>query len=155
MFGALKSFVAELSGGEKHPRGFDENDYRLATAALLLHAAAIDGEIAPAERELLHRLLKQRYDLDDDTTTQLIEAATAAEHEAIDLYHFTHLLNRSLDETERLRIIEMMWQIAYADGHVTDFEENLIWRAADLLSISSRDRIALRRRVARGEKPGA
>ena len=53
--------------------------------------------------------------------------------EAVDLYRFTSLLNRSLDEEGRCRIVEMMWQVVYADGDVTEFEDNLIWRAADLL----------------------
>ncbi len=97
---------------------------------------------------MLHALLKRRFELDDAATGRLIDAATVAEQEAIDLYHFTSLLNRTLDEESRLRLIEMMWQIAYADGRVTEFEDNLIWRAADLLGISSQNRIALRRRVA-------
>jgi uncharacterized tellurite resistance protein B-like protein len=78
----------------------------------------------------------------------LVAEATAAEQEAIDLYKFTAQLNRSLDETGRARIVEMMWQIAYADGGVTEFEDNLIWRAADLLGVSRDERIALRERVA-------
>jgi uncharacterized tellurite resistance protein B-like protein len=83
----------------------------------------------------------------------LVEAATEANREAIDLYQFTSLLNRSLDEAGRLRIVEMMWQLVYADGRVNEFEDNVIWRAADLLGISSRERIKLRRRVA-GERTG-
>ena len=154
MFDAFKSFVAELTSGDKHPSGFDENDYRLAAAALLLHAAAIDGNIDDAERGTLRALLKQRFDLDDAATNKLIAAATTAEHEAVDLYHFTRLLNRSLDEESRLRFVEMLWQIAFADGHVTEFEENLIWRAAELLGISSHERIALRQRVANTSKTG-
>ena len=68
--------------------------------------------------------------------------------EAIDLYHFTSLINRSLDEDGRRRVVEMMWEIAYADGRAGDFENNLIWRAADLLGVSSRQRIELGQRVA-------
>jgi uncharacterized tellurite resistance protein B-like protein len=155
MFDAFKSFVAELGSGQKHPSGFDENDYRLAATALLIHAAAIDGSISDVERKMLRALIKQRFDLDDTATDKLVEAATVAEHEAIDLYHFTHVLNRSLDDDGRLRLIEMMWQIAFADGRITEFEDNLIWRAADLLGISSRERIALRRRVGSKSTSGA
>ena len=78
----------------------------------------------------------------------MLAEATQAEHEAVDLYHFTRLLNRALDEDGRRRMVEMMWEIVYADGRVTEFESNLIWRAADLLGISSRERIELGRRVA-------
>jgi uncharacterized tellurite resistance protein B-like protein len=153
MFDALKSFLSDLSSGDKVPAMFDDNDHRLAAAALLIHSAAIDGRIADVERAKLHALLKQRYSLDDDATAALIEQATEAEQEAVDVYHFTRILLRSLDETGRVRIVEMMWEMAYADGHVTEFEDNLIWRTADLLGVSSHERIALRRRVADEAKP--
>ena len=55
---------------------------------------------------------------------------------------------RSVDEKGRLRIIEMMWELVYADGQVSEFEDNVVWRAADLLGISSRDRIELKHQVA-------
>jgi uncharacterized tellurite resistance protein B-like protein len=147
MFESLRSFVAEFVDGEKHPGQFAENDYRLAAVALLVHAAAIDGEISPRERDKLHAVVKQRFALDDASTDELIDMATRAEHEAVDLYHFTSLLNRTLDEEGRARIIEMMWQIVYADGRRDELEDNLLWRAADLLGVSPRERIELRRRI--------
>jgi uncharacterized tellurite resistance protein B-like protein len=55
---------------------------------------------------------------------------------------------RSVDEEGRLRIIEMMWELVYVDGEVSEFEDNVVWRAADLLGVSSRDRIELKRRTA-------
>jgi uncharacterized tellurite resistance protein B-like protein len=58
------------------------------------------------------------------------------------------LINRALDEDGRLRMVEMMWEMIYADGRVTEFEENVIWRASDLLGISARSRIEIRHRVA-------
>ena len=152
MFESFKSFIAEFVDGEKHPDQFAEDDYRLAAAAMLVHAAAIDGEMSQSERDKLHAVIKQRFALDDTATGELIEKATAAEHEAVDLYHFTHLLNRVLDEGGRAKVIEMMWQIVYADGRRDELEDNLLWRAADLLGISSRERIELRQQVAaRGE----
>jgi len=147
MFESFKSFIAEFVSGEKHPDQFAEDDYRLAAAAMLVHAAAIDGEMSQSERDKLHAVIKQRFALDDTTTDELITKATAAEHEAVDLYHFTHLLNRALDEDGRAKIVEMMWEIVYADGQRDELEDNLIWRAADLLGVSANERIALRRRV--------
>jgi uncharacterized tellurite resistance protein B-like protein len=52
-----------------------------------------------------------------------------------------------VDEAGRLRIVEMMWELAYADGAVTEFEDNVVWRAADLLGVSSRDRVELKHQV--------
>jgi uncharacterized tellurite resistance protein B-like protein len=148
MFEALKKFVSDLADGDTHPSRFADNDYRLAAAALLVHAAAIDGVVSDIERERLHAVIKRWLDLDDAATDELLSAATTAEQESIDLYHFTSLLGRSLDEEGRLRVIEMMWEIAFADGRVTEFEDNLIWRAADLLGVSTRERVELRQRLA-------
>ena len=148
MFESFRKFLVEVSQGGEHPAHFEHNDYRLAAAALLVHAAAIDGSISDVERNKLHSVIKQRFDLDEAETDALVAEATEAEHEAIDLYHFTSLINRVLDENGRRRVVEMMWEIVYADGRVTEFESNLIWRAADLLGISSRERIELGRRVA-------
>jgi uncharacterized tellurite resistance protein B-like protein len=147
MFESFKSFIVEFVNGEKHPDQFAEDDYRLAAAAMLVHAAAIDGEMSQSERDKLHAVIKQRFALDDATTDELITNATAAEHEAVDLYHFTHQLNRALDDDGRAKIVEMMWEIVYADGQRDELEDNLIWRAADLLGVSANERIALRRRV--------
>ena len=155
MFQGFRKFLSEVSEGEKHPAHFGHNDYRLAAAALLVHAAAIDGDISDIERDQLHGIIKRQFGLDEATTDELVAEAAEAEHEAIDLYHFTSLISRSLDEDGRRRVVEMMWEIAYADGRVDDFESNLIWRVADLLGISSRERIELGQRVAsrRGSAP--
>jgi uncharacterized tellurite resistance protein B-like protein len=155
MFKSFRKFLSDVSEGGKHPTHFEHNDYRLAAAALLVHTAAIDGNVSELERDKLHAVIKRQFGLDETTTDELVAEATEAEHDAIDLYHFTSLINRSLDEDGRRRVVEMMWEIIYADGHVTEFESNLIWRAADLLGISSRERIELGRRVAaqRGTDP--
>ncbi len=148
MFASLRKLVSEFADGDKHPSRFDDSDYRLSAAALLVHAAGIDGNVSQAERDKLRALIKQRFALDDSATDELVAEATEAEQESVDLYRFTSKLNRSLDEQGRARVIEMMWEIVYADGVVTEFENNLIWRAADLLGISGQERIALRARVA-------
>jgi uncharacterized tellurite resistance protein B-like protein len=148
MFDSFRRFLSEVSEGDKHPAHFAHDDYRLAAAALLVHAAAIDGDVTNAEREELLAVIRQQFKLDEATTDELVAEATEAENESIDLYHFTSLINRSLDEEGRRRVVEMMWEIAYADGDVDEFERNLIWRAADLLGVSSRERIELGQRVA-------
>ena len=148
MLQAFKHFLSELAGGEKDQKRFADNDYRLAAAALLIHAAMIDGGMSDAERNRLVGVLMLRFNLDEAAAHDLIAAAVEAEQQAVDLYRFTSLLNRALDENGRSQVVEMLWQIAYADDRITEFEDNLIWRAADLLHIPSRERIELRRRVA-------
>src|SRR5579884_4397498 len=89
MFDSLRKFISELAEGGKHPSRFEDDDYRLAAAALMVHAAAIDGEMSPVERDKLHAIIKGRFELDEETASELVEEATAAEQQAVDLYHFT------------------------------------------------------------------
>jgi uncharacterized tellurite resistance protein B-like protein len=76
-----------------------------------------------------------------------LKEAAAINRNAIDLYHFTRQLNEILDDGARNQIVRMMWEVVYADGHVNEFDENSIWRAADLLGVSSRRRVELRQLV--------
>ncbi|MBS0247146.1 MAG: TerB family tellurite resistance protein [Proteobacteria bacterium] len=148
MFDAILKFIGELGEDDQRAQTFADNDYRLAAAALLVHTAAIDGEISDVERARLHDLMMQRFKLDDEAADKLIARAEEVDERAVDLYHFTTRLNRALDDKQRARVVEMMWQVVFADGGVTEFEDNLIWRAADLLNVSREERIALRTRVA-------
>ncbi|MBY0382626.1 MAG: TerB family tellurite resistance protein [Xanthobacteraceae bacterium] len=149
MLDKLRQFISDVvSPTTQGERAFDDGDYRLAATALLIHVISLDGEPSEAEKRKLHALLEYRFNLDPGTADILIRDATLVEGEAVDLYHFTSVIMRSLNEGGRLRIVEMMWELVYADGRVSEFEENVVWRAADLLGISSRDRINLRHKVA-------
>jgi uncharacterized tellurite resistance protein B-like protein len=148
MLDRLSNLISEFVDGAKPAERFAGDDERLAAAALLIHVVMIDGQESQSEYDALRRVLQDQFDLDEVETGDLIAAAKAADSEAIDLYRFTSLINRRLDEAGRLRLVEMMWEIVYADGRMNEFEDNIVWRAADLLGISANDRITLRRRVA-------
>jgi uncharacterized tellurite resistance protein B-like protein len=151
MLDRLRTFISEIasfSGPETRP--FADDDYRLAAAALLIHVISIDGEPSAAEKRKLHAMIEDRFDLDPGTAGRLIAAATLVEGEAVDLYRFTSVIMRAVNEEGRLRIVEMMWELIYTDGEVSEFEDNVVWRAADLLGISAHDRIGLKHRVADG-----
>jgi uncharacterized tellurite resistance protein B-like protein len=154
MLQEIKRLFAELSGGGKHASHFDGDDYRVAAAALLVHVATLEGDLSETARAKLRALLRSQFSLDDGLTDELIETAVTADHEAVDFFHFTHLLMRSLNEEGRLRVVEMLWEMVFVDGGVSEFEDNVMWRVADLLAISPQDRIALRQRVA-GNRPSA
>jgi uncharacterized tellurite resistance protein B-like protein len=148
MFEALKTVISNLVEDTGPRNQLDNRDGRLATAALLIHVATVNGEMSAARRRALHAVLKSGFGLDDLTTVRLIDDAAAAERSAIDLYHFTHQLNEVLDDEGRRRTVKMMWEIVYAEGSVNEFEDNIIWRVADLLGVSSRQRVELRQETA-------
>ena len=148
MLDGLRQFIADIVAPQAQDRAFGDSDYRLAATALLIHVVSLDGQPSQAEQRKLHNLIESHFKLDRGTADRLIADATQVEGEAVDLYHFTSVLMRSLDEEGRKRIVQMMWELVYADGQVTEFEDNVVWRASDLLGISQRDRIELKHAVA-------
>jgi uncharacterized tellurite resistance protein B-like protein len=146
MLRSISEFIAEITSG-RHPESFEETDYRLAAAALLVHVAASDNEFGEAERERLREVLAYRFELGFEEADKLIAAAMRADREAVDLYQFTSLLNRALDEQGRKRVVEMMFEVAYADGQLSEFEDNVVWRVAELLHVPSRERVTIRRHM--------
>ena len=101
----------------------------------------------PATSLREEELLQARYDLDGNELRTLLGEADAREMESVDLYQFTSVLCRALDQDGRKRIVEMLWEVVLADGVVHEFEANLVWRAAELLGVSTRDRVTLRKAV--------
>ena len=122
-------------------------DKRLAAAALMVQVMAADGEIRPEEEEKLHTVLSDNYAVSKEDAKVLEKAAREAQGEAIDLYGFTSILKREMDMAERLALVEDLWEMVYADGELHEFEDNVVWRTAELIGIQSRDRMELKQRV--------
>lgn len=148
MLAALRRFLNDLGGGEGQV-AVGEDEVQLAAASLLFHVMAVDGVVTEQERATLTEVLQRQYSLDAEGAGVLVEQAQTAEAEAIDLYAFTSVLKRRLDETDRERIVEMMWRLVFADGAVHEFEDNVVWRVAELLGVSSQARIRLKQAVRR------
>ena len=120
MFEKLREFIAEVVSPGAQDQQFDDTGYRLAATALMIHVISLDGEPSAIEKDKLHSLIETRFGLDPGTADKLIAAATLVEGEAVDLYHFTSVIMRAVDETGRVRIVEMMWELVFADGKVSD-----------------------------------
>ena len=137
----------DLAGETVDDRLFAHGDHRVATAALLVHLVAVDGVIDEQEQATLKAVLKEKFDLSEDETADLIAVASQQDKEAVDFYHFTSILKRELDEQGRIEMIEMMWELVFADGQIDEFEDNMVWRVSELLGVSRRDRIRMRQHV--------
>jgi uncharacterized tellurite resistance protein B-like protein len=146
MLDRIRRFVADLSQAEDSPE-FTDDDHRVAAAALLIRVMQADGVTAEGEREVLHRMIKDSFGLDDADAARLTAEAQHRDEEAIDLFAFTSVLKRHLDRDQRLHLIEMMWTMVFADGSVSELEDNIVWRVAELLGISTRDRVLLKQRI--------
>ncbi len=143
----LKDISERFSGTAPVEQDLGEEEVRLAAAALLVRATVVDGEVARSETIVLRDVLERRFDLDHGQAGRLIAQAVQKEKDAVDLYGFTRVLTRHLDRKGRLNIVEMLWEIVIADGVIHELEANMVWRAAELLGVTSRDRIRLKKTV--------
>lgn len=124
-----------------------QDDLKLAAAALLVEAAVMDGNFDDAERTVVTRLLTERFTLDAAEVQELLSQAEATIANANELYTLTRTVKDNFEHTERIGLIEMLWEVAYADGELHDYESNLVRRLAGLLYVSDRESGEARNRI--------
>jgi len=146
MLDTLKRYFGDLVAREPE-KVFDEDDPRLAVAALMFHVVAADGVVTAEERRRLNDELARHYGLTVAQATELGEIAREAELETATLQRFTAGLQRKLDPDQRRDIVASLWRIVLADGAVHEFEDNVLWRIADLLGVPAHERIAVRKAI--------
>jgi uncharacterized tellurite resistance protein B-like protein len=108
---------------------------RLATAAVLLDIAYADGSFTPAEDGDVVGYLKQAFALDEESVRELLKAAEEIRAQTIDHFALTNFLRRNTPLDDRIDIVKTMWRVVYADGRLTDYENYLVRKLADLLGI--------------------
>lgn len=127
------------------------HDPKLAVAALLVHLAAVDGQVKDEERKAIKGALQDHYDLDEAAVDKLVKEASLRDAESVDFYKFTSALS-SLESEDRIEIVRMMWQVVFADKSNHELEDNMVWRIAELIGVSARDRTVLRNQIAKAGK---
>jgi len=149
MFERVLAFLKDLPPGLAGDAASRADDPRIAAAALMYHVMDADGVRQDTEWEQIKLLLAELYDISGDDLDNLVNAGQQADSEAIDLYAFTSVLKRHLDEEARVRFIRVLWDVAYADGELHELEDNTLWRVAELIGVDRRNRIAMRQEAAR------
>jgi uncharacterized tellurite resistance protein B-like protein len=112
-----------------------EHALQLATAVLLIEVMRADPKPGDAEKPAVLRALREKFALDDAELANLYELAEQRSLGAHDLYTFTERLNAAFSESQRIRVFELLWSVAYADGHLDSHETHLMRRLADLLHV--------------------
>jgi uncharacterized tellurite resistance protein B-like protein len=120
---------------------------RVATAVLLVEVTRADFIVQPAERARLRNLLEDQFGLSKAELDALMEEAEADADRLVSIQHITRLLNEHYDHAMKLRVVEMMWQMVYADGEKDHYEEHLIRQVSDLLYISHSEFIQARHKA--------
>ncbi len=146
MWKKITALLKPEARGEKQEQETQE-ELRLATAALLYRAGNIDGNVSEIELKKLNKILKDHFELSDTELTDLMTAAEKDEKDAIDLYGFTKVITGQLDQTGRIAVVELIWEVILADDVIDEYEANLVWRVAELIGVSTRDRILLKQKI--------
>jgi uncharacterized tellurite resistance protein B-like protein len=136
-----------LTGGSALPATPGPDELQVAVAALLVEAARMDDEFSPAERGMIEQLIAHRFALSPEATHELMATAERRVGESAHLYRFVDLVVRNLSLEERVRVIEMLWEVAYADGRLDPEEDALLRRMGALIHVPDRERTLARRRV--------
>jgi uncharacterized tellurite resistance protein B-like protein len=148
MLTAIKQFFSQnLAPRPDDSQEGQEHRARLAAAALLVELVRADDHFCAAERQSLLAALDRKFGLDAAEATQLITLAQTEAHQATDLYQFTSQINRGFTHAQKIRLIEELWRVAYADQMLNHHEEHLIRKVADLIHVPHPDFIAAKLRV--------
>lgn len=155
MFERIFAFLKNLPGGQTaSARSLTADDPRVAAAALLIHVINADGQKVPEEQAGLTAALSRSYNVHGAELKALMKAAQEAESAAADIYVFTNVLTRHLDEDARVEFIRLVWEIVLADGEMHELEENLVWRIAELIGVDSRVRVTMRHQAQNQQEGG-
>ena len=119
----------------------------VATAALLVEIVRMVGDVQPMEREAVWRAVRDKFHLTDLEARTLIDLAEQEARDATDYYQFTSIINRRFSQPQKIRVIELLWEVAYADQVAHPYEEHLIRKLADLLYVDHRDYITAKLRA--------
>ncbi|HPI93688.1 MAG TPA: TerB family tellurite resistance protein [Deltaproteobacteria bacterium] len=123
------------------------NRIMVATCALLLEMAAIDGEFSSEEQDVILAALTSTYGMNGEDAQSIMEAAREELKGSIDLWSFARIINSEYSEEEKIRVIETVWKVIYADGRLDGHEDHLVHRLADLLRLSHGQLIDAKLRV--------
>lgn len=142
MINLVKKFFGKSTKDGPADQGKEtSHDICIATGALFLEMANIDGEFSGPERENIISILKNDYDLSDEYAVALLEASHEELKGSIDLWQFTNLINQNYSMEEKLQIIESVWKIVYTDGRLDKHEDYLVHKIAKLLRLTHKQLI--------------
>lgn len=145
MINAIRNFFDNNLSSENEES--EEHQLKLATAALFVEMMYQDDKVHAVEVATIKSLLKFKFGLSDQETQALFELARQQLEDATDVYQFTSLIAKKYSAQQKMKIIENLWLIAYADGHLDKYEEHMVRRIADLIYVSHKDFIRSKHRA--------
>ena len=152
MIGVMKKFFQQDATPDKVEIKEEDRAERIqvATCALLLEVANSDDEFSDIERDNIIQILEKDFKLSDEYAKELMELSDKEREESIDLWHFTNLINEHYSIEEKIKIIEMVWKVIYADGKMDKHEDHLAHKLSNLLKLTHKQLIDAKLKVRDG-----
>ena len=148
MLAEVRNFLLERGGRAEAADGrHSQDELQLAAAALMVEAARLDGAFDETERAHISSVLRQRFELDADETELLIDAAVGKVDAIPEIYGFTRTIRDHFSHDERIAMLQMLWEVAYADGELHDYEASLLRQVAGLLYVTDQESGIARKRA--------
>ncbi|MCH7518331.1 MAG: TerB family tellurite resistance protein [Candidatus Dadabacteria bacterium] len=145
MLGVFKN-IFDGSNKEQN-EGDRELKLRVATCVLLLEAATADSNFSSEEQEKIIQILKSRFQMDDMSVKELIDKSTMEKKNSTDLWYFTNLINKNLDNEEKYNLMELVWEVIYSDGTLDKFENYIAHKLLNMLNLDHSRFIELKMKV--------
>lgn len=147
MLDAIRQFFEKNIRGETGDDEPSEHRLRVATAALLVEMARMSTEVTDEERETVRRAVQGKFGLSAEETGELLRLGEEEARDATDYFQFTSLINDAFTPEQKVRLIEHLWRVAYADGNLHVYEEHLVRKIADLIHVPHKAFIAAKLRA--------
>lgn len=146
MFGFIERFFGKPAESGAKAGG---HDVRVAACAILIEMAGMDGEFSDDEKNRILKHLEETHALTTQEAEELVQTASRELKGAVDMWHFTNLVNQNYTKEEKLRVIEIMWKVVYADGRLDAHEDYLAHKLGNLLRISHKELMDVKVKVIR------
>ena len=148
MIAGIKDFFNQMiAPAAAAPGAASQHALHVATAALLLEMMRMDSSVSAEETASVAKALQTRFGLDAQQVDRLMTLAAEEARQATDYFQFTSLINKSFSAEQKAQVVEYLWQVAYADGHLDAHEQHFMPKIPDLLYVSHADYVAAKQRA--------
>ncbi len=147
MIGAITKYFNKRIASATESGDTTKHRLQVATAAMLIEMARADFDVHPEEIEQVTQAVQTTFGLSQTDAEELIRLAEEEAKQATDYYQFTSLINKGFSLEEKIQVVELMWQVAYVDGHMDKYEDHLVRKLANLMHVAHKDFIAAKHRA--------
>ena len=147
MLDRIRNLFMDRGGAPAEGAHHSQDELQLAAAALLVEAACMDDDFDSEERATVQRLLAERFGMEASEAGNLVDLAEQKVAESVELFSFVRTVKDRFDHDERVGLMEMLWEVAYADGALHDYEANLLRRLTALIHVRDRESGQARKRA--------